>query len=182
MRALLWTMCVSESMMQRQPRSSFDTRRSTSQPPEAPFRGMRRALTAWPPVSRSAMALASPAVFTGPPECLRDFGVPADRTRAGISARVAPRIMERMGTPGFGWILALCGAGLQSGPVQRGAPVQAGAERGEGHEHAGLDPPVLQAFMEEDGQRGGGGVAVAFDVVGDLLRRQPQGLLHALDD
>src|SRR5512133_1020072 len=153
MRALLWTMCVSESMMQRQPRSSFGTRRSTSQPPEAPFRGMRRALMALPPVSRSAMALASLAELRGPAAwCRRGFVADADRTRAGISAKAAPRIRERMGTPGCARILVLRSPVLQSSPVERRPPVEAGAQRGESHEHAGLDPSVLQTFVEEDGQ------------------------------
>lgn len=48
----------------------------------------------------------------------------------------------------------------------------------EGHQHARLEAAILKALVVQGGQGGGCGVAVAFDVVGDALGGQPQGLLH----
>src|SRR6185295_9491377 len=63
-----------------------------------------------------------------------------------------------------------------------GGPGEAGAERGEDDQPAPRDVPLGDALRQGQRDAGGGGVAVALDVVEHLVVAQLQALLHRLGD
>src|SRR5207253_417219 len=69
-----------------------------------------------------------------------------------------------------------------SGAHQCGAPVKSGAEADEADEVPVLDPAGLAGFVQSDRDRRRGRVAVALDVVEDLLVRQLERALDHLVD
>src|SRR5207237_3132067 len=70
----------------------------------------------------------------------------------------------------------------RSGPEQRRPPVHARAEGDEQHEVACAEAPAAHRFVPQEGDGGGGSVAVALDVVEHLALRDAQRLLAVLVD
>src|SRR5258705_3696114 len=64
----------------------------------------------------------------------------------------------------------------------RARPREPGAERGEDQQVTPLHAPGRQGFVQRDGDRGGGRVAVTVDIREHLVVTQAQRFLHHLDD
>src|SRR5690606_940600 len=77
----------------------------------------------------------------------------------GGAADHAPTVIDRARAP-------TC---LRSPVDDRGAPGESRPECDERDLHAAAQAPVSRGLREEEGERGGGGVAVALDVVGEAL-------------
>src|SRR5256712_13719169 len=122
--------------------------------------GTRRAAAGHGPTERSAPAWASAWAMARP--------TPPSSDTPATKARLPFRSIASIADP--------------SPADGRAGPGEPRAERGEDEEVAAAQPPGDERLVEGDGNRGGGGVAVAIDVGVHLVGPQPGQLLDHLDD